>query len=422
MSYKDKAEELDAQDELASFRQEFHFPVKDGKPLLYFTGNSLGLQPRSAQKIVNEEMEDWRNLGVEGHMTSRRPWFSYHQQFKEPLSKIVGALPHEVVAMNALTVNIHLMLASFYRPTPTRNKIMIVGYEFPSDRYAVESQIKHHGYDPKECLIEVMPPEGSHEISDEQLRSIIAEHGDSLAVIHFSGVHYYTGQFFNMELIAREGHKVGAIVGFDLAHAVGNVELKLHDWDADYAVWCTYKYLNSGPGSVGGAFVHEKHGSDPDLVRFAGWWGNDEKTRFQMPQWFEPSYGADSWQLSNAPVMNMASHKASLDIFMDAGMERISEKRDALTGFAEEILTDIRKRFPAVKVLTPSDKSRRGAQLSIDLGEKGRAVFEALTERGIVVDWRHPSVIRMAPAPLYNSFCDVAEFGMHLNEILEGLS
>jgi kynureninase len=422
MSIIDKARELDASDPLARFRDDFHFPLFEGEPILYFTGNSLGLQPKRTQQIVDEELEDWRTLGVEGHMRARRPWFSYHQLFKEPLSAIVGAKPHEVVAMNGLTVNAHLMMVSFYRPTPQRNKILIVGYEFPSDRYAVESQIRFHGYDPNACMVEIHPAEGTDEITDDQITSTIRSLGDSLALVHFSGVHYYTGQFFDMAMIAREAHAVGAFAGFDLAHAVGNVELKLHDWDADYAVWCSYKYLNSGPGGVGGAFVHERFADDAALPRFARWWGNDEATRFTMPHAFEHSFGADGWQLSNAPVMNMAAHKASLDIFMQAGMDRIAAKRDKLTGFTESILNDIIQHHDGIRLLTPSDPARRGAQLSIHFDAHGRIIFDALTKRGVVVDWRNPSVIRMAPAPLYNSFTDVARFGVYLEEILEELA
>ena len=419
MNYLDQARELDAQDALATFRERFHFPQFEGRPVLYFTGNSLGLQPTTVQQIVDEELADWRTFGVEGHMRSRRPWFSYHQQFKEPLARLVGGLPHEVVAMNALTVNLHLMMVSFYRPTPTRNKVLIVGYEFPSDRYAVESQIRFHGYDPADCLVEIHPEEGSEELTDEQLSSAILGLGDSLALVHFSGVHYYTGQFFNLPMIVREAHAMGAFVGFDLAHAIGNVELQLHDWDADYAVWCSYKYLNSGPGGVGGAFVHERFADDASLPRLAGWWGNDEATRFTMPHAFEHSYGADGWQLSNAPVMNMAAHKASLDIFMEAGMDRISAKRESLTGFAERIIDDIIAHHEGIRILTPRDPSRRGAQLSIHFEEHGKTIFDALNKRGVVADWRNPSVIRIAPAPLYNTFEDVAQLGMLLEKILE---
>jgi len=417
-----RAGELDAQDPLASFRSRFSFPVKNGKTVLYFTGNSLGLQPNTAQAYVDAELEDWRTWGVDGHMESRNPWFSYHRMFKEPLAAVMGAQPHEVVAMNTLTVNLHLMMVSFYRPTATRYKIMIAGHEFPSDRYAVESQIRLHGHDVEQAMIELEPAPGTHELTDEQISAAIAEHGDSLALVLFSGVHYYTGQFFNLKRIAQEAHAVGANVGFDLAHAAGNVEVNLHDSGADFAVWCSYKYLNSGPGGVGGAFIHERHANDPSLIRLAGWWGNEESTRFQMAHAFEPTYGADGWQLSNAQILPMAAHKASLDIFMEAGMDRISAKRDALTGYAEEIITAVIGDRTDIRIITPTEKHRRGAQLSLQFDKNGRAIFDALTARGIVVDWRTPDVIRFAPAPLYNSFADVAVFGHHLSEILTELS
>ena len=417
-----RAEEHDAQDPLASFRSRFSFPKKNGSPVLYFTGNSLGLQPDTAQAYVDAELEDWRTWGVDGHMESRHPWFSYHRMFKEPLAAVMGAKPHEVVAMNTLTVNLHLMMVSFYRPTATRYKIMIAGHEFPSDRYAVESQIRLHGHDVEQAMIELQPAPGTHELSDEQISAAIAEHGDSLALVLFSGVHYYTGQFFDLPRIASEAHAVGAKVGFDLAHAAGNVEVNLHDSGADFAVWCSYKYLNSGPGGVGGAFVHERHANDPSLIRLAGWWGNDESTRFEMAHAFEPTYGADGWQLSNAQILPMAAHKASLDIFQEAGMDRISAKRNALTGFAVEVITAIIGDRTDIRIITPREPHRRGAQLSLQFDANGRAIFDALAERGIVVDWRTPDVIRVAPAPLYNSYADVAAFGRHLSEILAELA
>ncbi len=414
-----RAEDLDAADPLASFRSRFHMPQKDGRDVLYFTGNSLGLQPVAAQASVDLELEDWRVWGVDGHLRSRNPWFSYHRMFKEPLAAIVGALPHEVVAMNTLTVNLHLMMISFYRPTATRYKILIAGHEFPSDRYAVESQLRLHGHDVEQAMIELEPAPGTFELSDAQITEAIREHADSLALVLFSGVHYYTGQFFNLKMIADAAHAVGANVGFDLAHAAGNVQVNLHDSGADFAVWCSYKYLNSGPGGVGGAFIHERHADRADLVRLAGWWGNDEATRFQMAHAFQPTYGADGWQLSNAQILPMAAHKASLDLFTEAGMDRISAKRDALTGFAYDVITEIFGTRTDVRIITPADPARRGAQLSLQFDVHGRAVFDALTARGIVVDWRNPDVIRVAPAPLYNRFADVAAFGRHLAEVLQ---
>lgn len=414
-----EAEELDAGDVLASFRDLFHFPKHNGLPVLYFTGNSLGLMPKGAVKLVNEELDDWSSLGVDGHMQSRRPWFSYHRQLQQPLAHIAGALPHEVVAMNSLTVNLHLMMASFYRPTSKRFKIMILGQDFPSDRYAVASQIHMHGFDPMQSLIELGPSPGTHEISDDQIAQAIEQHADSLAMVMISGVHYYTGQYFNIPFITECAHRVGATVGFDLAHAFGNVNLKLHEWGPDFAVWCSYKYLNSGPGGVGGAFVHDRHRHSVDLPRMAGWWGNDESTRFQMQHDFEPSNGADGWQLSNAPVLSMAAQLASLQVFEDARMDRIGEKRDALTGFAERVIHAAIGMRTDVRIITPSNPQRRGAQLSIQFDQGGREVFDALTAAGIVVDWRVPNVIRMAPAPLYNTFCDVARFGQKLKELLD---
>lgn len=417
-----RAASLDAADPLAPFRQRFHVPMQNGSPVLYFTGNSLGLQPSTTQQAVDQELEDWRIFGVEGHLHARNPWFSYHRMFQGPLAAIVGAKKHEVVAMNSLTVNLHLMMISFYQPTPTRFKILLAGGEFPSDRYAIESQIRLHGHDVEQAMIELQPAPGSHEITDEQIVAAIREHGESLALVMFSGVHYFSGQFFNLELVAREGRAVGASVGFDLAHAVGNVELKLHEWGPDFAVWCSYKYLNSGPGAVGGAFVHERHAGRPELVRLAGWWGNEESTRFQMAHGFEPTFGVDGWQLSNAPVLSMAAHKASLDIFAEAGMPTISAKRDQLTGLLEEVIMAVLHGRKDIRIITPTQRHRRGAQLSVQFDANGRTIFEQLHARGVIVDWRHPNVIRIAPAPLYNTYTDVVKFGEIFADILRGLA
>jgi len=408
-----EAKGLDDADDLREFRERFAFPVLNGKRAIYLTGNSLGLQPKSAQIFVDEELEDWRTWGVEGHMHSRRPWYSYHHQFKEPLAQLVGAKPEEVVAMNSLTVNLHLMLASFYKPTSTRYKIIIAANEFPSDRYAVASQIKWHGFNPGDALIEVDATD------DDEVLQHIHRHADSVALVLFSGVHFYSGRYFDLASIARVAHEVGAIVGFDLAHAIGNVELSLHNWNADFAVWCSYKYLNSGPGGVGGAFVHERHHSDTNLIRLAGWWGNDEDTRFDMQHDFIPVKGADSWQLSNAPVLAMAAHKAALDVFTEAGMQRISKKRDALTGFAENIILQIFNNNANVRILTPREKSRRGAQLSLQFDSNGREIFDTLMANNIIADWRNPDVIRIAPAPLYNTFADAATFGAILTDAMK---
>lgn len=413
-----EAEELDATDVLAQFRDRFFLPLHDGKPAIYFTGNSLGLMPKTVEKMVNEELEDWKEFGVRGHHESRRPWFSYHTELRSYLAAIAGALPSEVVAMNSLTVNLHLMLASFYRPSPTRNKVVIAGQEFPSDRYAIASAIRLHGFDPNQALVEVMPEPGSATITHEQIRTAIEANADSVALVLFSGVHYYSGQYFDIARITAMAHDVGAIAGFDLAHAFGNVNLRLHDWGPDFAVWCSYKYLNSGPGGVGGAFVHERHANNPNLPRLAGWWGNEESTRFEMRHAFQPALGADGWQLSNAPILSMAAQLASLQIFAEARMERIGEKRTALTAFAERVINSAIGKRTDVRIITPASPLERGAQLSLQIDVGGRDVFDALTARGVVVDWRVPDVIRLAPVPLYNSYCDVARFGSILEEIL----
>jgi len=419
-SWDSEARLLDAADVLAEFRAQFWFPKHEGRDVHYFCGNSLGLQPRLAQTYVTEELEDWRTFGVEGHFKSRRPWFSYHRWFAEPLAALVGALPSEVVAMNTLTVNLHLMMTSFYRPSGSRTRIIMAGHEFPSDRYAVESQVRLHGFEPEEAIIEIQAAPGSDVLSTEQIVNAIHEHGQCVALVLFSGVHFYTGQRFDMEAIARAAHYVGAKIGLDLAHAIGNVELKLHNWDIDFAVWCSYKYLNAGPGAVGGLFVHQRFANRADLPRLAGWWGNDESTRFAMEHMFVPTQGADGWQLSNAQVLQMASLRASLELFMQAGFERILAKRDALTGFTERLLTMAIDSRDWIRIITPSAKNERGAQLSVRFDRHGREVFDALTARGIIVDWRTPNVIRIAPAPLYTTFSDVAEMTTAFAEIIQG--
>ncbi|MBK7034004.1 MAG: kynureninase [Ignavibacteria bacterium] len=419
-SWKKEAERLDSMDDLAHFRSRFLFPQHQGRNVRYFCGNSLGLQPAKARQYVNEELDDWQDLGVEGHFKSRRPWFSYHRWFAEPLAQLVGAKVHEVVAANTLTANLHLMMTSFYRPTETRNRIIMAGHEFPSDRYAVESQVRLHGFTPEEAMVEVQPAPGMDTLTTEQIIGAINEHGSSTALVLFSGVHFFTGQRFEMKEIAAAAHSVGAMVGFDLAHAVGNVELSLHDWDADFAVWCSYKYLNAGPGAVGGLFVHERFANQPDLPRLAGWWGNDEATRFTMEHQFVPTFGADGWQLSNAQVLQMAALRASLETFVEAGFDRISAKRDRLTAFAERVINDVIGARDWIRIITPSTPQNRGAQLSIHFDRSGREVFDALIAAGVIVDWRTPSVIRLAPAPLYSSFADVAAFGEAFAQILEG--
>jgi kynureninase len=409
------AQNLDQVDVLYSFRERFHFPQHQGRDVYYFCGNSLGLQPKSVGYLMDVELQDWAKHGVEGHFRARNPWFSYHNMFSERLARIVGAAKHEVVAMNTLTVNLHLLMMSFYRPENKRYKILMEAGAFPSDQYAVETQVRMHGYDPKDAIIEISPKEGTYTIEEEDILAAISQSGGSLALVIIGGVNYYTGQFFNLQKITEAAHRVGAYAGFDLAHAVGNIPLKLHDWNVDFACWCSYKYLNSGPGGVGGAYVHEHHATNPKMFRLAGWWGNDESTRFKMEKGFIPKKSAESWQMSNAPVFNMVAHHASLDIFDKAGMPALREKSERLTAYMEFLLNEITN-LPFV-IITPNHPKQRGCQLSLLFLEKGREVFDKLTEEGVVADWREPDVIRVAPVPLYNSFEDVYRF----YEILRGI-
>ncbi len=417
----DFARIMDQQDALKDFRQKFIFPSFTEKPVLYFTGNSLGLQPKKALEYVKEEMEDWATFGVEGHFLARRPWYSYHEQLTEMTSKIVGAKPIEVVVTHSLTTNLHLLMVSFFRPQGKRTKILCEAKAFPSDQYALESQVLFHGL-PKDHLVEIFPREGEQLIREEDILKKIEELGEELALIMIGGVNYYTGQLFDMEKITSAGHAVGAKVGFDLAHAAGNINLKLHDWGVDFAAWCGYKYLNSSPGGVSGIFVHERHANNATLPRFAGWWGYDKSKRFKMDSGFEPMPGAEGWQLSNAPVLSMAVHLASLEIFNEAGMDAIGEKRDLLTAYLEFIIDDLSSRNKercTFELITPRDKSKRGAQLSIMAKGQGKTLFEALTKEGVVADWREPNVIRIAPAPLYNSFEDCFRFGVALQAAIQ---
>lgn len=409
------AQAQDSTDILYSFRERFIFPQHHGKDVHYFCGNSLGLQPKSTSYLMQKELDDWGAFGVEGHTQARNPWLYYHHLFSESLAKIVGAFPDEVVAMNTLTVNLHLLLVSFYRPTKQRYKIIMEAGAFPSDQYAIETQTKLWGFDPNEAIIEVSPRSGEDTIREEDILKAIEDAGSSLALVLFGGVNYYTGQLFNMKGITEAAHRVGAYAGFDLAHAVGNVILKLHDWGVDFACWCSYKYLNSGPGGVGGAYVHRHHGDNPKVFRLAGWWGNEESTRFKMTKGFYPQKGVASWQMSNAPVFNMVAHRASLDIFEKAGMAALREKSDKLTAYLEYLLLKVANL--SFKIITPQAKEARGAQLSLLFGDRGREVFDRLCEAGIVADWREPNVIRIAPVPLYNTFEDVFAFYETLNSI-----
>jgi kynureninase len=415
------AQEMDAKDPLRSYRERFFVPQFNGRDAVYFCGNSLGLQPKTTSAYIQAELDDWSKYGVEGHFDAARPWFAYHEFLTEKAAKIVGAKPVEVVVTHSLTTNLHLLMVSFYRPTEKRYKILCEKKAFPSDQYALESQVKFHGFKPADAIIEVAPREGDHVITDEDILTAIRANADQLALVMIGGVNYYTGQLFDMESITKTGHETGAVVGFDLAHAAGNVKLHLHDWGVDFAAWCSYKYMNSGPGGVSGLFVHERHANNPGLPRFAGWWGHDKSVRFLMEPGFKPMPGAEGWQLSNAPVFGMAAHLASLDIFDEVGMDALIEKRVKLTGYLEEVINDISARYAdrcRLEIITPKEPFRRGAQLSILIHGKGKPVFDALTAHGVIADWREPNVIRIAPTPLYNSFEDIYNFGQHLEDAI----
>jgi kynureninase len=415
---RDHARQLDRDDPLGEFRQEFHFPTRDdGEPVVYFCGNSLGLQPKGARADVVQELEDWAALGVEGHFDGRDPWYAYHEKFGELLSEVVGARPEEVVVMNTLTTNLHLMMVSFYRPSAERYKILIEGGAFPSDHYAVDSQAAFHGFDPADAVVRLEPRPGEETLRDDDILEAIDEHADELALVMLGGVNYYTGQLFDLEAITAAGHRVGAKVGFDLAHAAGNAPLALHDWGVDFAVWCSYKYLNAGPGATAGCFVHERWAEAAELPRFAGWWGNDPDTRFEMRDEFVPQRGAAGWQLSNAPVFSMAPLKASLALFNRAGMHELRRKSLGLTDYLLYLID----RLPAdnFEVITPREGHRRGSQISLTARRDGNKLFEALTDEGVICDWREPNVIRLAPVPLYNSYADVWAFCDILRRTLE---
>ncbi len=412
------ARKLDRLDTLKKFRAMFTIPKVNGKNSIYFTGNSLGLQPKSTKKFITEELEDWATLGVEGHLHSRRPWLHYHKFAKKGLAALTGAKPTEVVAMNQLTVNLHLMLVSFYRPTTKRFKILVEAGAFSSDQYAFDSQIKFHGLNPKDALIEIKPRKGEHTLRTEDILSTIQQNKEKLALVIIGGVQYYTGQFFNIKKITKAGHAAGAIVGFDLAHAIGNAPLNLHKDNVDFAVWCSYKYLNAGPGAVGGVFVHERHAKNFNLPRFAGWWGHDEKERFQMKKGFKPMAGADGWQLSNFPVLQGAALVASLEIFQQAGIKNLQKKSVSLTGYLEYLLRQIPAHEKHFVILTPSKKEERGCQLSIYMKHDGKKIFDKITRAGVVADWREPSVIRVSPVPLYNTFEDVFRFSQIFRNVI----
>ena len=408
--------EMGARDELQSFASRFHFPqTADRSRPLYFTGNSLGLMPIKAREYVEQELDDWSRLAVEGHVHARNPWLPYHEFLTEPMARVVGAQPGETIVMNALTVNLHLMLVSFYRPSPERYKVVIEKGAFPSDQYAVISQIKFHGLDPGAALVELTPREGESTLRTEDILDLIEREGDSIALIMLGAVNYYTGQAFEIKAITDAGHAKGCVVGFDCAHAAGNLELRLHDWDVDFAVWCSYKYLNGGPGAVAGAFVHERHSSSFDLPRFAGWWGNNKQTRFLMGPDFDCLPGAEGWQLSNPPILQMAALRASLEIFDEATMPALRARSERLTAYLESLIDGIDD--PRVSIVTPREPAQRGCQLSIRVGDK--SIHQKLAERGVFADWREPDVIRVAPVPLYKSFEDLSRFITIFKQCLE---
>ncbi len=409
------ARKCDEQDPLRDYRKRFYLPKgKDERELIYLCGNSLGLQPRTVKDALLRELEHWRKEAVEGHFRGEMPWMYYHKFLQPQTARLVGAREEEVVVMNTLTTNLHLMMVSFYRPEGKRNKILVEGGAFPSDQYAVESQLKFHGIDPSEGLVELQPREGEHCLRMEDILETIASLGEELALVMLGGVNYYTGQFFDLEAITRAAHAVGAMAGFDLAHAVGNVPLRLHDWEVDFAVWCSYKYLNAGPGGPSGVFVHERYAYAPDLPRFAGWWGYEEETRFLMQKGFKPMRGAAGWQLSNAQIFGFAAHKAGLDIFDEVGMDALRQKSLRLTAYLRYLLDELNEREQRFEIITPKEPEQHGCQLSLLSLHEGKALYEKLSRQGIVCDWREPNVIRVAPVPLYNSFEEVWRFAQAL--------
>lgn len=412
--------QLDAQDALAELREQFLIPQRaDGGDSVYLCGHSLGLQPRAVATLLTEELQAWAELGVEGHFHARRPWLSYHEQLTPMLAQLTGAEPVEVVAMNSLTVNLQLLLASFYRPQPGRDAMLVEHRAFPSDQYAAQSQLRWHGVDPQRSLLTIAPREGEHHLRTDDICELLEREGHRIATVLLPGVQYLSGQYFDIPAITACAHAQGCVVGFDLAHAIGNVPLALHDWNVDFAVWCSYKYLNAGPGAIGGAFVHERHAHAFDLPRLAGWWGHDKASRFQMPSDFRPLPGAEGWQLSNPSIFAAAPLLASLPLFTRHGMQALREKSLRLTGLLEQLLQE---RLSAdLSILTPADSQARGSQLSLRLhrtSTQARAAFDALTRRGIICDWREPDVIRVAPVPLYNTFSDVWQFATALEEVL----
>lgn len=411
------AREQDASDPLAKFRQRFHIPKDEqGRDIAYFCGNSLGLQPKTTQQYIQQELDDWSALGVEGHTDAKNPWMPYHEFLTHSMAKIAGAKPSEVVMMNTLTTNLHLLMVSFYRPTKEKYKIVIESDAFPSDKYAVESQLRFHGFDPQDGLILWKPRKGEELCRFEDLEEILGTQGSEIALLLIGTTNYYTGQSFPIKKITGLGHKHNCIVGFDLAHGIGNIQPNLHENGPDFAVWCSYKYLNSGPGSLGGLFVHERHANNPDLKRFTGWWGHNKKTRFNMRQEFDVLPGAEGWQLSNPPILSMAAIRASLDIFEEVGFENVIKKSKRLTGYLEFLLQNLNN--SRIKIVTPANSEERGCQLSLAVKDADKSLHDRLTKAGVITDWREPDVIRAAPAPLYNSFEDVFRMVEKLKEVL----
>ncbi len=405
----DGAKELDEKDPLGSFRSRFHKPKdKSGKEHIYLCGNSLGLQPKATSEAIEQELLDWKNLGVEGHFHAKNPWMPYHEFLTRAMAEVVGAKPHEVIIMNTLSVNLHLMMVSFYRPSSKRYKIVIESDAFPSDKYAVHSQAKFHGFNPDEAIIEITPSVGEDCIAEEDILRLMEEQGDEIALIMLGNTNYYTGQFFDMKQITQWAHERDIVVGFDCAHGAGNVPLQLHESGCDFAVWCSYKYLNSGPGSLGGVFIHERHADNPELPRFEGWWGHDKETRFKMRDAFKPMYGAEGWQLSNPPILSMAAIWSSLRIFQEAGIQNLRVKSIEITGYLESLVTQIGE--DVIRIITPSAPNKRGSQLSLQVKGANKTLYDSITEAGVIADWREPDVIRIAPTALYNSYEDVFRF------------
>lgn len=408
------AQEMDKNDSLKHFRERYYMPQINGKDAIYFTGNSLGLQPKTTKDYINQELEDWKKYGVEGHFEGKNPWVGYHHFVEKQTAEIVGAASvDEVVVMNTLTVNLNLLMVSFYRPTKTRYKIMMEADAFPSDHYAMQQQVRFHGFEPEDAIIQLYPREGEHTLRTEDIIAKIEFHAEDLALVMMGGVNYYTGQFFDLENITDAGHSVGAMVGFDLAHAAGNVELKLHEWGVDFATWCSYKYLNSSPGGISGVFIHDKYANSPEMPRFAGWWGSDEKERFLMDKKFIPQKGAAGWQMSNAPILAMSAHWAALEIFMEAGMKNLRAKSIQMTNYLEWLINE--SGDLGLEIITPKTVKDRGCQLSLLTKANGKELFKKLQDAGVIADWREPNVIRIAPVPMYNTFEDCFRFVEILN-------